>query len=132
MFSFPDPVHPVLAEVLPAAPQSVIGFAIATTNPFVGKVGERLGEWYIAIRSRLVAYGGPVQTQIVTGGSLGETALLQISQQGVTLGFVGYFFCRYSCKASRARSRSARSRLSRAFSFSNSLRRCASETLIPP
>lgn len=125
-------MHPVLADLHPIATQFVPGFAIASATFLLGKRLQLGFEWGVPIGAWLVLKRRAIEVQILTGSPLGQTPLAQKGKDGLPLGFVGYFFARYSWRVSITRSRSARRRLRRVFSFANSLSRWASETVIPP
>src|SRR5438105_2787925 len=124
----PEPIDSIAAGLDAPPAQKVPGFDTAAPSFALGKLAQMLSQVGILVGACPVLEGRAVELEQLAGVALRQPAPLQEGQGFALLRSCGYFFARYSCKASMARSRSASSRLRRPFSFSSSLSRCASAT----
>src|SRR5215212_9522428 len=89
-------------------------------------------EFILRRSSLLVLKGCTMQLSQLAGTTNRASRAYQVVHNLALFGNGQLFFARTSLRASTSSMRSASRRLRRPFSFSSSLRRCASATLIPP
>ena len=130
--AFPQAMHPVQACGLPCPFESDPCLARAASCAFLSKLGQCRHKRSIRIGFGNITDTGSAYPKQPTGMTLGNATRLKEGNCRGTLRRVGYFFCRNSLRTSTSMSRSASRRLRRAFSFSNSLSRLASERVMPP
>ena len=114
----PQAVDPLAVDGPALAPEHRPGPSIAVTGVPLGQVPQPLAEGLVPVRARAVSQAGPAEVQQSAGSPLGDPPP---SQEGDRLPAVGQghdFLASSSRRASTSKSRSARSRLSRAFSCS--------------
>src|SRR5437016_5038797 len=125
-------MHPLLIDLLALASEGIPGFAVAPPASARREAMQPLAQIGVLVGTGLIMQAGTGQVYEHASPPLLDAS---IHQKAHVLAFLiagGYFFESNSRKASTSRSRSASRRLRRLFSRSNSLRRCASERLMPP
>ncbi len=122
----------LVVDDLTGLAQLQVDHARAVTAMALRQGDDLVLQGLVAVRGGLVTVGAGAHADDAQAAALAQSTAHHVAHQLAPCGCAHHFFLKASFVTSFSSRDSARSRLRRAFSSSSSLRRLASETLIPP